>query len=105
MEAAEMNDIDSASNLEINMEPYNSNMSSLTENSTENELQFSLTQENFVLNEVFHFGEIGAQELYNGMNEEFYHEDNSFNSFRGPSVDNSHKCLLTNKSNLKKYLC
>ena len=43
MEAAEMNDIHSTSNLEINMDPYNSNMSSLTENSTENELQFSLS--------------------------------------------------------------
>ena len=38
MEAAEMNNIHSTSNLEINMDPY-SNMSSLTENSTENELQ------------------------------------------------------------------
>ena len=48
MEAAEMNDIDSPSNLEINMDPYNSNMSSLTENSTENELQFSLTPDNIL---------------------------------------------------------
>ena len=76
--------------------PYNSNMSSLTQNSTENELQFSLTPDNFVLNEVFRFGEIGAQELCNGMDEEFYHEDNSFDSFMSPSVNNSHKCLLTN---------
>ena len=102
MEAAEMNDIHSTSNLEINMDPYNSNMSSLTENSTENELQFSLTPDNFVLNEVFHFGEIGTQELYNGMDEEFYHEDNSLNSFMSPSADNSHKCLLTNMDESEK---
>ena len=102
MEAAEMNDMHSTSNLEIDMDPYNSNMSSLTENSTENELQFSLTPDNFVLNEDFHFGKIGAQELYNGMDEEFYHEDNSFNSFMSPSVDNSHKCLLTNMDESEK---
>ena len=56
------------------------------------------------MNEVFHFGEIGAQELYNGngMDEEFYHEDNSFNSFMSPSVDNSHKCLLTNMDESEK---
>ena len=84
------------------MDPYNSNISTLIENSTENELQFSLTPDNFVLNEVFHFGEIGAQELYNGMDEEFHHEDDSFNSFMSSSVDNSHKCLLTNMDESEK---
>ena len=48
------------------------------------------------------FSEIGAQELYNGMGEEFYHEDNSFNSFMSPSVDNSHRCLLTNMDESEK---
>ena len=51
---------------------------------------------------MFHFGEIGSQELYNVMDEEFYHEDNSFNSFMIPSVDNSRKCLLTNMDESEK---
>ena len=102
IETANMNDTDSASNLEIYIDPYESTISSLTENSTENELQFSLPPDDIVLNEVFHFGEIHAQELYNGMDEEFYHEDNSFNSLMSPSMNNSHKCLLTNMDESEK---
>ena len=48
------------------------------------------------LNEVFHFSEICAQQLYNGMYEDFYHKDNSFNNFMSSSMNNSYKCLLTN---------
>ena len=102
IETADMNDINSASNLELNMDPYESTISSYTENSTENELQFSLPLDDIVLNEVFHFGEIHAQELYNVMDEEFYHEDNSFNSFMSPSMNNSHKCLLKNMDESEK---
>ena len=96
IETADMTDIDSTSNLEINIDPYESAISSLTENSMENELQFSLPPDDIVLSKVFHFGEIYAQELYNGMDEKFYPEENSFNSFMSPSMNNSHKCLLTN---------
>ena len=103
IETADMNNIDSAINFEINVDLRESTISSSKGNSADNELQFSLPpDDNFFLNEVFHFGEICAQQLYNGKDEEFYHEDNSFNSFMSSNMNNSLKCLVTNMDESEK---